>query len=47
MPVGRGRVGVVGVSMVAVEELDDVASEPVHIEVDVARLEIWRLPRTS
>ena len=41
MRVGR-RIGVVGVAVVVVEELDDVESEPVHIEVDVARLEIGR-----
>ena len=42
MAIGRGRIGVVGVAVVVVEELDDVESEPVHVEVDVARLEIGR-----
>ncbi len=42
MTIGRGRIWVVGVSVVAVEELDDVESEPVHVEVDVAHLEIRR-----
>ncbi len=37
---GRGRFGGVRVAVVAVEELDNVEPEPVHVEVDVARLEI-------
>ena len=40
--IGGARIGVAGVSVVAVEELDDVESEPIHVEVDVARLEIGR-----
>ena len=31
-----------GTWMPLVEELDDVESEPIHVEVDVARLEIGR-----